>query len=115
MAGAGDIGLTAGLYQMIGAAFVCGLMVLAVRRLHQLKELVIEAFGSKVALLLGHPFLQAEMRFDDEFGHGFLCCCYLNCAGHRPLRPQESPSPVAAKAVTGEENYSVFVVGPGGG
>jgi len=32
----------------------------------------IETFGGEVAFFLGDPFLQPEMRLDDEFGHGFL-------------------------------------------
>jgi hypothetical protein len=33
-------------------------------------ELVIEAFGGEIPLLLGDPFLQPEMRSNDEFRHG---------------------------------------------
>src|SRR4051812_34012660 len=60
-------------------------MVLAIGRLDQLLEDVVEAHVAEVALLVGHPLLQAEVRFDYEWpGHGVLpvgvystldCCC----------------------------------------
>ena len=33
--------------------------------------MVIETFGREISLFLGDPFLQPEMRLDDEFGHAF--------------------------------------------
>jgi hypothetical protein len=37
-----------------------------------LAELAIETLGGEVAFFLGDPFLQPEMRLDDEFWHGLL-------------------------------------------
>jgi hypothetical protein len=36
-----------------------------------LVELVVEVLGREIAFLLGDPFLQPEMRLDDEFGQRF--------------------------------------------
>ncbi len=36
----------------------------------QFAKFIVEAFGAKIALLLGDPLLQAKMRLDDEFAHG---------------------------------------------
>src|SRR5215471_8262452 len=69
MAGAADVGFPPGLNHMIGADLVLGVVVLAVGRLHKLEEFVIQAFGLEVALLFRDPFVQAEMRLDDEFRH----------------------------------------------
>src|SRR6185437_8119439 len=44
-------------------------MNLAARRTNQLAEFVVEAFLAEVVLLFGDPFLQAEMRFNQEFRH----------------------------------------------
>ena len=41
----------------------------AVGRADQFTEFVVEPFGAEIALLLGHPFLQPEMRLDHELGH----------------------------------------------
>ena len=48
--------------------------MLAVGGLNQLLEDVFEALLAEIAFLLRHPFLQTEMRFDDEgwFGHDRL-------------------------------------------
>src|SRR5262249_8528242 len=56
------------------ADLVALVMVLAVSRLDQLLEHVVEPFILEVAFLLCHPFLQPEVRLDDEFvlGHGGL-------------------------------------------
>src|SRR6202008_713584 len=47
---------------------------LALGLLHQLLEDVVEPFVLEVALLLGDPFLQPEVRLDDELllAHAFL-------------------------------------------
>ena len=50
---------------------------LAVGLAHHLAELVVESFFPEIILLLGYPFLQPEVRFDDEFGHGFLLVCFF--------------------------------------
>jgi len=44
-------------------------VVAALRRADQLAELVVEPLGAEIALLLRHPFLQAEMRFDHKVRH----------------------------------------------
>src|SRR5262245_21732069 len=53
-----------------GADLVALVVDLPVGRLHKLAELVVEPLGLEVSLLLGHPFLQAEMGLDDEPCHG---------------------------------------------
>src|SRR4051812_36132255 len=55
---------------MIGADLVRLVVVPAVRGLHQLQEFVLQALGLEITLFLGDPFMQPEMRFDDEFAHG---------------------------------------------
>src|SRR4029079_14753859 len=72
MAGAGEVGLPAALEGLHRAHLVAKLLRRAVARLHQLAELVVEPLVLEVTLLLSDPFMQAEMRFDDEFlfGHG---------------------------------------------
>src|SRR5262245_22057739 len=69
MAGAADVGFAALLDHMKGADLVLGVMVLAVGRLHELEEFVVEPFVLEVALLLRHPLVQAEMRLDNELAH----------------------------------------------
>ena len=46
------------------------LVVLAAGRLDQLAKFVVETFLGEIALVVGDPFLQAEVRFDQEFRHG---------------------------------------------
>ena len=58
--------------RLIGADLVAELWPLPDARIHRLAEFVIETFGGEIALLLGDPFLQPEMRRDDEFRHGLL-------------------------------------------
>src|SRR5262249_27814492 len=53
-------------------------------------ELVVEAFILEVPLFLGHPFLQAKMRFDDELGHASPLLWFS-----RVLAGQQQPPPVA--------------------
>jgi hypothetical protein len=69
VAGAADVGLAA-LLDALEGAFIDLVVVLALGRTDQLAKLIVEPFVAEVALLLGHPFLQTEMRFDHEFGHG---------------------------------------------
>ena len=45
------------------------LVMCAVGRANKFAELVFQTFEAKIALLFGDPFLQAKVRFDDEFGH----------------------------------------------
>ena len=70
VAGAAHIGRAAFLERLEGADLVALVMVRAVARLDQFPKFVVEARVLEVALLLGDPFLQAEMRLDDEF---FFC------------------------------------------
>ena len=56
----------------IGADLVALVVNLAVGRAHQLAEFVVQAFLAEIVFFLRHPFLQAEMRFDDEFRHVVL-------------------------------------------
>ena len=67
------LALAALLDSLIRADLVALVVVLAVGRLDQLAEDVVEAFVFEVALLFGDPFLQPEMRFDDEFFLGHAC------------------------------------------
>src|SRR5690242_9777356 len=46
--------------------------MLSAGRLDQLAKFVVEALVGKIALLVGDPLLQAEMRLDDEFAHRVL-------------------------------------------
>ena len=69
VAGAAHVRLAAFLERLIGADLVALVVNLAVGRAHQLAEFVFEAFLAEIVLLLRHPFLQAEMRFDEEFRH----------------------------------------------
>src|ERR1700751_2621580 len=69
--GAADVGL-ASLLDALEGAFIHLVVVLAFRRADQLAEFIVEPFGAEIALLLGNPFLQAEMRFDHEFRHASL-------------------------------------------
>src|SRR5690349_19553929 len=73
MAGAADIGCAPFLDALKGA-FIGLVVMLAGGRADQFAEFVIEAFGAEIALLLGNPFLQAKVRFDDEFAHGISPC-----------------------------------------
>src|SRR6202043_4271806 len=69
MTGAADIASAAGFERLIGADLVADVMAAARSRIHGLAELVVEAFGGEIAFLLGDPFVQPEMRRDDEFRH----------------------------------------------
>ena len=72
VAGAGDIGLTPLLDRLEGAC-LAGLDVMRpAAGADELLELVVETLVAEVALLLGDPLLQAEMRLDDELGHALL-------------------------------------------
>src|SRR5262249_38790582 len=76
MAGAAHVGRAAALEALHGADLVALVVVLAVGRLDELLKDIVEPFILEVALLLGHPFLQAEVWLDHEFflecflGHG---------------------------------------------
>jgi hypothetical protein len=68
MAGAAHVGFAA-LFDALEGAFRALVVVLAAARADQLAELVVEALGAEISLLLGHPLLQAKVRLDDEFAH----------------------------------------------
>src|SRR5437868_15384472 len=69
VAGAAHVGLAA-LLDALERARGALVVMLAGGRADQLTELVVQSFGAEVAFLLGHPLLQAEVRFDDELAHG---------------------------------------------
>jgi len=70
VAGAADVGVAALLDVLVGADLVRRRMRLGeVLTLEGLAELVIEAFRFEIALLLSHPFMEPEVRRDEEFGH----------------------------------------------
>src|SRR5258708_36968858 len=73
VAGTAHVGFTALLDALKGALRPL-VVVLAVTRTDQLAELVVEAFGVEIALLLGNPLLQPKVRFDDELAHGGSSC-----------------------------------------
>ena len=72
MAGAGDVGLASLLDRLEGAGLAGRDVMRPAAGADELLELVVEALVAEVALLLGDPLLQAEMRLDDELGHGVL-------------------------------------------
>src|SRR6476660_10620112 len=69
MARTADVRLAAFFKLLIGADFVALVVNLSVGCAQQLAEFVFESFLAEVVFLFGHPFLQAEMRFDEEFRH----------------------------------------------
>src|SRR5437899_11256162 len=62
VAGAAHVGRPAALERLVGPHPITPVVDLAVGRLDQLLEDVVEAFVPEVALLLGHPFLEPEVR-----------------------------------------------------
>ena len=83
MAGAAHIAGAALLEGLIGADLVAEMVRRSRLRAHGLAELVVEPFGGEIALFLGDPFLQAEMRRDDEFAHRFLLAATLRAIAAR--------------------------------
>ena len=72
VAGAADIGAAARFERLVGAGPPpAHVVVPPAGRADVLAELVVEALGHEIALFLGYPLLQPEMRLDDEFGHAF--------------------------------------------
>src|SRR5262249_55949336 len=76
MTGTAHVGGAAALERLHGADLVALVVMRAVRRLDQFLEDVIKALSLEVTLLLRHPFLQPEVRLDDEF---VLCHVVLLC------------------------------------
>ncbi len=67
VAGAAHVGVAALLKRLIGAiGLTISVVRLALRRLDLLVEHVVKALVGEVAFLLGDPFLQPEVRLDDE-------------------------------------------------
>jgi len=64
------IAAAAGFERLIGADLAAELMAAGGGRIHGLAKFVVETLGGEIALHLGDPFLQPEMRSDDEFRHG---------------------------------------------
>src|SRR3974390_2797110 len=83
MTGAADAGLAAFLERLESADFVIRVVNLTVGRADEFAKFIPEPFGPEVILLFGHPFLQAEMRFNDE--HYLLPWARSDgsCAGYR--------------------------------
>src|SRR5689334_5112920 len=79
VAGAADVGLPT-LLDTLERAFIGLVVVAALGRADQFAELVVEPLGAEIALLLRHPFLQAEMRFDHKLRH-LLLPGFASCAG----------------------------------
>src|SRR5262245_25931306 len=69
MAGGAHVAGAALLEGLVGADLVAQVMDLAVLRRGLLAKLVSEPLRGEIALFLGHPFVQPEMRGDDELGH----------------------------------------------
>ena len=72
MTRAAHVGGAALLERLIGPDLVALVVMLSVGRTDQLAKLVVEALGGEISLLVRDPFLQAEVRLDDELGHGLL-------------------------------------------
>jgi hypothetical protein len=70
VAGAAHVGAAALLERLEGADLVAFVVMLAVGGFDQLAKFVVETFLGEIALVVGDPFLQAEVRFDQEFRHG---------------------------------------------
>ena len=69
VAGAAHVGGAAFLERLERADLVALVVVLAVAGAHQLAEFVVETFVGEIALLVGDPLLEAEVRLDDELAH----------------------------------------------
>ena len=94
VAGAADVAGAARFQRLIGADLVAELMAAARARIQGFAELVVETLGGEIALLLGDPFLQPEMRSDDEFRHGFLLDISID-----PIRNEPFDNPRRAKYI----------------
>src|SRR5690242_7315005 len=70
MTGAAHVRAVTLLEHLVRADLGALIVDLPVRGSHLLLVDVLEAFRGEVSLLLGDPFLKAEVRFDDEFAHG---------------------------------------------
>jgi hypothetical protein len=66
MAGAAHVGFATGFDRLIRADLVRRVVIGALGRLHELTEDVIQPLVFEIALLLGNPFVQAEVRLNDE-------------------------------------------------
>src|SRR5262245_37700885 len=111
MAGAADVGFAALGDRLEGADLAGHGVMGAAARPNELAEFVVEAFAGEVALLLGHPFLQAEVRFDDELGHGPSSSKRRQRAPAKRVAPslrrqQRRPAPVRAIAYRKHPSYS---------
>ena len=88
MAGAAHARLAALLERLEGADLVALGVDFAAGRAHLFAEFVVEAFGAEISFFLGHPFLQAEMRFDQKFRHGCLPGLIAKLARTLTFQPQ---------------------------
>jgi hypothetical protein len=70
VAGAAHVAVAPGGDVVVGADLVRrGVRVREVLALESLAELVVQPLGAEVPLLLGDPFMEPEVRGDEEFGH----------------------------------------------
>src|SRR5438477_10269277 len=99
MTGAAHVRYAAALERLEGADLVALVVVRPAGRLDQLAEFVVEPLILEVALLLGDPFLQPEVRLDDEF-----------LLGHRALL---IPSPDSRAARRRRQHHRFPGFGPG--
>src|SRR5262245_42041802 len=67
-----DVAGPPGLESLIGADLVAEIVLAAGATPDHVTELIVEALGGEVALLLRDPLVQPHMRRDDELGHAFL-------------------------------------------
>src|SRR5262249_40086045 len=92
VAGATDVRGAAALEALHRADLVTLVVVLPVGRLGQFLGVVVESCLLEVALLLGPPFLQPEVRFDDEFLLGHVKTPVVgSCLGWLSSSPTAAP------------------------
>src|SRR5207248_9729101 len=72
MAGAADIRFASFFERLEGADFVAFVVNLTVGRAHQFAEFIIKPLGAEITFFFRYPFVQTEMRLDDEICHCFL-------------------------------------------
>ena len=116
VAGAVDVRRAALLECLIGAGLRTVLVVrLALGGFDGLLEHVVEALVAEVALLVGDPFLQPEVRLDDELllRHGdlhFVRRSRISCSA-RPVRRSELPARILFVAEEGKPDVSWDAMG----
>src|SRR5690242_21802974 len=84
MAGGADVAGAALLERLVGADLVAQVVHLALLRRGLLAKLVVEPLRGEITLLLGYPFVQPEMRGDNEPGHCDLLGVFLRADATLP-------------------------------